>query len=462
MSAPAHTPHSDGPFAFVGRVTASLDQALPFLGPGLAAVLGLVALGRAPIDVDEATTIDAVRGSFSSVLARAFEEDPARIGYLALLRPIVAWNDGEVLVRVPSVVGLVVATVAIYRLGRRLFDRRVGAVAAVILASSLGALTVAWSVGALSLALAAMLVSTAMFARAVERGGVVWWIAYALTAAALPLAHPIASAALGAQLAALAFVWRQLDLRVALPAVGVATLECLIFGVAAAIDRADAADGAGPLELDDLAAGLGRSLGWSPVVLALVVWGFVSMGRRIRHDLPTWKVALVAGLVGMPLVTVLAAGIVLPVYPREALTVGAGGLALAAATGLVALPDRSLRLASALAVVTVAVAALVTAGVAETPQDWRRAGVLARAEAGPRSSVVVVPARARSALTYYAPGLRLTTQGRGDAVTVVVAGDPDLAVAAARTVVSPPRYALLEQQAAGTKLVVQRWVRPGS
>ena len=103
MSAPAHTPHSDGPFAFVGRVTASLDRALPFLGPGLAALLGLVALGRAPVDVDEATTIDAVRGSFSSVVERAFEEDPARIGYLALLRPIVAWNNGELWVRLPSV-----------------------------------------------------------------------------------------------------------------------------------------------------------------------------------------------------------------------------------------------------------------------------------------------------------------------------------------------------------------------
>ena len=462
MSAPAHTPHSDGPLAFVGRVTTSLDRALPFLGPGLAVLLGLVALGRAPVDVDEATTIDAVRGSFSSVLERAFEEDPARIGYLALLRPIVAWNDDELWVRLPSVVGLVVATVAIYRLGRRLFDRRVGAVAGVILASSLGALTVARSVGALSLALAAMLVSTAMFARAVERGGVVWWTAYALTAAALPLTHPVASAALGAHLVALAFVWRELDLRVALPAVGVATLECAIFGVAAAIDRADAPDGAGPLALDDLAAGLGRSLGWSPVVLALVAWGFVSMGRRTRHDLAPWKVALVAGLVAMPLVAVLAAGIGLPVYPREALAVGAGGLALAAAAGLVALPDRPLRLASALAVVTVAVAALVMVGLSETPQDWRRAAALARAEAGPRSSVVVVPARARPALTYYAPGLRPTTQGRGDAVTVVVAGDPELAVAAARTVVSPPRYALLEQQDAGTDLVVQRWVRPGA
>jgi hypothetical protein len=50
--------------------------------------------------------------------------------------------------------------------------------------------------------------------------------------------------------------------------------------------------------------------------------------------------------------------------------------------------------------------------------------------------------------------------GRGDAVTVVVAGDPATAVAIARQVVSPPRYALLEERKAGRRLVVQRWVRP--
>jgi hypothetical protein len=50
--------------------------------------------------------------------------------------------------------------------------------------------------------------------------------------------------------------------------------------------------------------------------------------------------------------------------------------------------------------------------------------------------------------------------GRGDGVSVVVAGDPALATTAARTVVAPPRYALLSEDTAGTRLVVQHWVRP--
>ena len=102
----------------------------------------------------------------------------------------------------------------------------------------------------------------------------------------------------------------------------------------------------------------------------------------------------------------------------------------------------------------------MTAAVGEPQEDWRTAARLARATAPPRGSVVVVPERARAALAYYAPRVRTSLVGRGDAVTVIVVGDPDAAVAAARGVVSPPRYALLEADDAGSRLVVQRWVRP--
>jgi hypothetical protein len=74
----------------------------------------------------------------------------------------------------------------------------------------------------------------------------------------------------------------------------------------------------------------------------------------------------------------------------------------------------------------------------------------------------VLPERAQTALAYYAPELRLSRVGRGAAVTVVIAGDRARATALARSVVSPPRYALLEEHPTGTHLVVQRWVRPGA
>jgi mannosyltransferase len=442
------------------RALAVLDRTLPFLGPGLALLLGLVALGHRSLDIDEAEVVSAAQGSFADVVERALSDDPARAGYLALLQPVSAWSHAEIWVRLPSVVAAVVAAIATYRLGRRLAGRHAGAAASLILASSVGVVSQSRSVGPLALALAAMLVSSALFARALERGNALWWVVYALSAVALPLTHPIAASALAAQVLALVVARREVDMRLAVPAIGVAVLESAFFLTAAVLDRADADDGAGPLELGDVVFGAGRALGWSPVVAALAVWGLITLYRRSTAQESLWKVALVAGLAAFPLLAVLVTGIALPVFPRTALTVAAGGVALAAGVGLVAIPDRGLRLASLAAVAAVAVAALATAAAEDAEQDWRAAARLVRETTTPRDTVVVLPQRARSALEYYAPNVRPSAVGRGEAVTVVIAGDPELAVATARQIVAPPRFALLSEESAGTRLVVQRWVRP--
>lgn len=443
------------------RARALLDRALPYLGPGLAAVLGLVALGHRSLDTGEAAAVAAARGPFSEVAERALSHDPARAGYTILLRPVVAWNDAELWARLPSVVAAVVAAVAAYRLGRRLAGRHAGAAASLVLASSLGVVLSSRAVGPLALALAAMLLSSALFARAVERGNALWWAVYAVSAALLPLTHPIAASALVAQVAAIVVARREIDLRLAVPAAAVATVESAFFLTAAVIDRADAADGAGPLTLGDIGFGVGRSLGWSPLLAALTLWGIVTLTRRSREaGAGLWKPVLVGGLALMPLAALLVAGIALPVFPRTALTVAAGGVGLAAGIGLVSIDDRGLRLASAAAVAVVAIAALGIAAAEDPKEDWREAARLVRAETTPRDTVVVVPARSRPAFAYYAPDLRTHLVGRGEAVSVVVAGNPALAAASARTVVSPPRYALLSEQPAGSRLVVQRWVRP--
>jgi hypothetical protein len=250
------------------------------------------------------------------------------------------------------------------------------------------------------------------------------------------------------------------DLRLAVPAIGVATIECAFFLAAAAIDRADAVDGAGPLELDDIGVGVGRAVGWNPVVAGVAVWGAIVLFRRAESGRGLWKPVLVGGLAVVPLVTVLLAGIALPVYPRTALTVAAGGVCLAAGVGLVSIRDRVLRLVSFGAVAVVAVAAIATAATGETREDWRAAGRIVQAKTTARDTVVVLPTRARAAFAYYLPDVRTSLVGRGRAVTVVVAGDPTAAVAVARQVVAPPRFALLSEEAAGSRLVVQRWVRP--
>ena len=92
---------------------------------------------------------------------------------------------------------------------------------------------------------------------------------YVVSAAVLPLTHPVAASAVAAQLVALVVARRQVDLRLAIPAACIAAVECGLFLAAAAVDRADALDGAGPLELGDIGVGLGRAVGWSPIVVVV-------------------------------------------------------------------------------------------------------------------------------------------------------------------------------------------------
>ena len=444
------------------RLIAVTDRALPYLGPALALIVGLVGLGRRSLDVDEAAIVAAAHGSFTDVLERAFSDDPARAGYLAVLQPLVAWNDSEEWVRLPSVVAAVVAAIATYRLGRRLAGRYAGAASSLVLASSFGVVGLSRAVEPLAMALAAMLLSTALFARAVERGNAVWWAVYAVSAALLPLTHPIAASALVAQVAAIAVGRREIDLRLALPAAAIAVAESGLFLAAAVIDRADAPDGAGPLELDDIAMGLARGVGWNAIIVALSAWGIVVLVRRTSDGEGRWKPVLVGCLALAPLAAVLVAGVALPVYPRAALTLCAGGVALAAGIGLVAIPDRRLQLAAGGGLGAIALGTFVAGAVRDDAEDWRAAAAIVRRQQSPSDTVVVLPERARSAFAYYAPELRIGRVGRGEAVSVVVAGEPDDATATARAVVSPPRYALLSQDSSGRRLVVQRWVRPGA
>ena len=81
---------------------------------------------------------------------------------------------------------------------------------------------------------------------------------------------------------------------------------------------------------------------------------------------------LVAGLAVVPLVAVLVAGVALPVYPRAALAVAAGGLALAAGIGAGRrFPTGAARIAVAPATAAVAIAALAAGALREPPEDWR-------------------------------------------------------------------------------------------
>ena len=455
VSAPAHTPspptarsRSAARLVAVARARAAVPRARRSRS---CSVRSRSAVARSTST--RPRSLAAARGSFSDVVERALADDPARAGYLALLQPVVAWNDARALG--PAPVGRSPAS------SRR--SRRTASAAGSpggmpgppprscsrprSASSRSRARSARWP-----LALAAMLaleraLRAGRRARATPSGGRV----YAVSAALLPLTHPIAASALAAQLVALAVARRRVDLRLALPAAGDRGRRVRRSSSSRpALDRADAPDGAGPLELATSARALGRGVGWSPLRR-----GARGLGTRRRSSgAPDERRALEGRARRRPGGRCRSS----PCSRRRRAprlsharrsTVARGRrLRSRPGSGSSRSPTAALRLAALVAVCgRRGRRARRRRGPATSPRGLARGGSdRARRAPATRHRRRAPAARTRGVRVLRARP-RTSRVGRGEAVTVVVAGDPARAVAAARQVVSPPRYALLEQDA---------------
>lgn len=439
-------------------------RALALAGPialVTAGCLGILLLTRRSLSSDEAVAVERARAPFRDLVERAVDHDPGTLGYLALLHPLVEWNDSEWAVRAPSVVAAALAALFGYLLGRALFGRIAGAIAGLALALDAGVVASSQQVRPYALAILAILVSTLLLVLALDRSAL-WWIAYVPACAALSLTHPIAATVVVAHVVAAVLALRETRASVAAAAAALAlgAAAAAPLTLAALADRADAWKGA-RLDPGEVATGLGRAAGWNVALAGLAVLGlFVLLSGRLPGALP-WQAALVVGLIAAPLVGVLLAATFMPVFPARALVVCAPGLAVACGAGVAWIPDRRLALGAAGALAVLAVPALVGWYTSPAPEDWRSAVATAGREVEPGETVVVIPPRSAAAVAYYDPELRLSSRGRGAGTWVFVRSSDDRgAIRAARAVVRTPAYALLSQERYGERLVLQHWVRP--
>ena len=425
--------------------------------------LGVVALGHRSLTIDEAASAAATRGSLGSVLSRIVHDDPGQAGSLLLLKLAQAFGDGETALRLPFAVAVALAAGLLVVLGTMLLERVGGLVAGLAFAVNAGVVEASREARPYAFGLLGIVLATLLFVFALERGGGWRWIPYAVIAAALPLTHPLAASALAAHGAALIALRERPDLRragIALVA-GTVVAGGLLAWMAA--DRFDVPDGAGALDLADLGHGLVDAIGRNPVLVIAAAAGvyalFALRGAGARPG--RWRGVLVAALIAAPLVALLLAALALPVF-TAALVLCAPGLALAAGAVVPLLaPVRGLVWAG-VALLLVSSAVTTADRLREAPdQDWRALVVAVKRVRADNETVVAVPDRARAVVAYYAPDLPLVGHVRGSGGWVAVAaGTPDGAIAAARPVVTTPRYALLRQFAYGDGLRLQHWVRP--
>ena len=101
---------------------------------GLGAVLRLIALGYKSFWIDEIASVAIARRATPVFWHFLWHDEGNMAAYYVLLRPWLHLGYGEGTVRLLSVIPGILSIPLMYVLGRRLFDRQVGIVAALFLA----------------------------------------------------------------------------------------------------------------------------------------------------------------------------------------------------------------------------------------------------------------------------------------------------------------------------------------
>ena len=425
---------------------------------GVALVLGLFRLGTPSVWFDEGLSAYEVDLSMHELAARQFH-----LLYFSVLKPWVGVaGDSEWALRLPSVVGLVLACALLVVLGHRLFDRWTARASGLLLATSPFLVTWSQQARGYSLLLAWAVLATLLLVRALDVGTRAAWAMYGAAFCLVVVWHAVgglllvpAHALLVAQRRerALPHVWTAVLVvfAIAVPWVGI--------GAARSIDEYTTAWLTFPSAREAGSALLGIS-GAAGVGLVLAIVGLGLLRRRRGSDaawLATWAFA--------PFVVALVVSLARPIFLDRYLIVAAPAFALLAGAAIVGLASR-LR---AVAVVAVAVATVAALGVYYAQGDngnWRgedwRGAVRAVTEQGDRAAAVVIaPAVARPVAEYY--GAEAVDSSSADAIWVLVwSEDAGELSASERRELGLDDHRLVEQEDFGRRLSAQLWERTSS
>lgn len=158
------------------------DPAVAVIATILGSVLSLAAIGHKSIWEDEAASIFFAR-DWSEMWQRLLSYESNMWLYYVLLHFWMRLGDSEGFLRGLSAVFSIATIPAVYGLGRRLAGSRVGAIAALLLATNHFFLRYAQEIRAYSLLMCLVVVSSYLFVEAVERRSVRFWGTYAFCAA---------------------------------------------------------------------------------------------------------------------------------------------------------------------------------------------------------------------------------------------------------------------------------------
>jgi mannosyltransferase len=441
----------------VGRLWDGSTSLAIAVASGVALVLGLIRLGAPSLWADESYTARGVQGPFGEMVSGYHWL------YYSLTKPwtLVA-GTSEAALRLPSVVGAMLACALLIVLAHRLFDRWVALWSGLFLAAS--PFVVKWSQQArgYTLMLALSLVAMLLLLRALDHGTRSSWALYGLAFSALVVWHPVAGVILVPAHALLAYQRRErvaphgllavvVIAAIAVPWAGQIAMRSTGENVAMNWLKFPTPEVAVHALFDvSGAAGLGLLLG---------LGGLWILGRAGNRDLAVW----LATWAFTPFAVALLISTVRPIYLDRYLLVASPAFALLAGVAVMGV-GRRLRVVLALAALIATTIGLVQWYSAGDRGNWRgedwRAGVRTVLERRDEAdAIVVAPWAAASAAEYY--GADVVDVSTADSIWLLVWSEAE-----SRDIEDAERQALgfgdhrrVEKLEFGRRLSAQLWRR---
>jgi mannosyltransferase len=302
-------------------------------------VLGLWDLGRRGQWGDEAATWSAARRTPGELWQLLGNIDAMHGLYYFLMHGVLSLRADEVMLRLPSVLGMTCAAAAVAAIGARLAGPRVGLVAGMLFAVVPVVSLYAQEGRSYALVLAGAMTTTYLLVRACESGESRWWRRYALVAALTAMLHAFSLLVLAAHAVTLLAArstlreWRCWSLSSAAAVAAVTPVAWLAHG------HGEEAIAWIPVPGWEAVTRLVRSFvgpsGWVACLILLLAAAALFAPRRPTLDSPPISVVTVAlPLLVVPPALLIAVSQLQAVYDQRYVLYALPGLTLLAASGL--------------------------------------------------------------------------------------------------------------------------------
>lgn len=155
----------------------------------LAAVLRLLLLSHKSLWLDETLSVFFARRDLAGFFQIMHQGEFNMVLYYALLRVVLHLGDSEFWVRLPAVLAGVAAVPVMWALGKTVFDRRIGLLAALLLAVNSCHVLYSQEARAYSLLVLLSALSSLLFIKGIEKPSAGVWLGYAIVNALAVYSH---------------------------------------------------------------------------------------------------------------------------------------------------------------------------------------------------------------------------------------------------------------------------------